>query len=54
MDLAIYIEISLFPHYEQWVWIYNVAVSANQQKTDVADGAGNTEKSEVCSNDEIL
>ena len=37
----------------EFVCIYNVAVSANQQKNDVADGAGNTEKSVARSNDEI-
>ena len=37
----------------EFTCIYNVAVSANQQRNDVADGAGNTEKSVVRSNSEI-
>ena len=37
----------------EFVCIYNVAVSANQQINAVADCAGNTEKPEICSNDKI-
>ena len=37
----------------EFACIYNVAVSANQQKNAVADAAGNTEKPEVRSKDEI-